>query len=110
MRVRTIVVKNFRLLRDLSVDLEGNLSLIIGKNNSGKTSLLLALEKFLGSSQVGFSFDDFNVQFKEELRATIENPEAKSTPSAPAGIYVRLFIEYDDNDDLSNVGNKVLMD
>ena len=41
-----ITVQNFRLLRDFSVDLEQELSLIIGKNNSGKTSLLYLLDKY----------------------------------------------------------------
>ena len=38
-----ITVQNFRLLKDFSIDLEKELSLIIGKNNSGKTSLLYLL-------------------------------------------------------------------
>lgn len=40
MHISKITVRNYRLLKDFSVDLEENLSLIVGKNNSGKTSLL----------------------------------------------------------------------
>lgn len=40
-----ITVQNFRLLKDFSVDLDQELFLIIGKNNSGKTSLLYLLDK-----------------------------------------------------------------
>ena len=44
MKIERITVKNFRLLRDFSIDLEDSLSLVIGKNNVGKTSLLLILD------------------------------------------------------------------
>lgn len=44
MFLNKITVQNFRLLKDFSVDLEQELSLIIGKNNSGKTSLLYLLD------------------------------------------------------------------
>lgn len=37
-------VQNFRSLRDLEVDIEDYLSIIVGRNNSGKTSLLLAMD------------------------------------------------------------------
>lgn len=45
MYLSKITVQNFRLLKNFSVDLEKELSLIIGKNNSGKTSLLYLLDK-----------------------------------------------------------------
>ena len=40
MYLSKITVRNFRLLKNFSIDLEQDLSLVIGKNNSGKTSLL----------------------------------------------------------------------
>lgn len=49
MRITKIGIKNFRLLKDVNVDLEEDISLILGKNNCGKTSLLLILDKFLGN-------------------------------------------------------------
>lgn len=112
MQITKIRVQNFRLLKDISIDLEDELSVIIGKNNCGKTSLLLILDKFIGKdySKNSFSFDDFNVTFKEELRETIENQDAQGKISTPLRISLKLFIEYDEQDDLSNIGNKVIMD
>lgn len=107
MFVTKIRVKNFRLLQDISVDLEKELSLIIGKNNSGKTSLLLILKKFLGSTvKPPFKFDDFNIKFKADLEETIKNDDS----FIASGISLKVFIEYDDKDNLSNIGNKVIMD
>lgn len=56
MKIVKLQVKNFRLLKDLTMNLEKDLSLIIGKNNCGKTSLLLVLEKFLTNSSIKGAF------------------------------------------------------
>ena len=66
MKIYKIQIENFRLLKNFSIDIEDELSLIIGKNNSGKTSILSALYKFLNRSESNkFHFVDFNIDFKE---------------------------------------------
>ncbi len=112
MKVKTIKVGNFRLLKNLSIDLEDDLSIILGKNNCGKTSLLLILDRFLGNNagKPSLTFDDFNTDFKEELKSRIENPSRDGEEFLLPGISLKLFIEYDEHDDLSNIGNKVIMD
>ena len=51
MKIYKIQIENFRLLKNFSIDIEDELSLVIGKNNSGKTSILSALDKFLNRSE-----------------------------------------------------------
>lgn len=111
MKVFEIKIENYRLLKNFSVDLEKKLSLVIGKNNTGKTSILSVLDKFLGQSDRNkFSFDDFNIDFKKELKAKIEADEAISEEDYKRlGIRLRLFIEYAETDNLSNV-SRVMMD
>lgn len=108
MKITKIKVKNYRLLKDFELDLEKTLSLVIGKNNCGKTSLLSILNKFIGSqsSTNNFSFDDLNSELKDELKDKIERNEN----TGYLGISLKLFIEYDERDDLSNIGNSVIMD
>lgn len=72
MKISLIKVNNYRLLKDFELDLEGVLSLIIGKNNCGKTSLLSVLERFLVSDQNNFSFNDLNISAQKELKDKIE--------------------------------------
>ena len=36
-KIKKIYVQNYRLLKDFSLELKSDLSLIVGKNNSGKT-------------------------------------------------------------------------
>ena len=69
MEIKKLVIKNFRLLKDIEIDLEKDLSLIIGKNNCGKTSVLYVLKKFLGehNDASGFKYEDFNIDFRLEL-------------------------------------------
>ncbi len=111
MRIDKIQVSNFRSLRNLEVDLEAYLSIVVGKNNSGKTSLLLALERFLSSGvTTRFEFDDFNLDFQSDLEAVLAGRVELEDPAAICGISLRLFIDYGPNDDLANVGNKVIMD
>ncbi|CDH05416.1 conserved hypothetical protein [Xenorhabdus bovienii str. oregonense] len=107
MKLTKLQIKNFRSLKDLHVDLEEYISIIVGKNNSGKTSLLLALERFLGSTSPHFELDDFNIDFQKDLVEIIND---KISPTEPLQISLRLFIEYEDNDNLANVGNKIIMD
>lgn len=45
-RLESLAVKNFRQLRDLSIGELGDLNLIVGGNNSGKSTLLDALRLF----------------------------------------------------------------
>jgi putative ATP-dependent endonuclease of the OLD family len=110
-KLTKICIKNFRSLKDLQVDLEEYLSIIVGKNNSGKTSLLLVLERFLASNTLPrFDFDDFNTEFQNYLVYLLEEKVQPGDPYPFCGISLRLFIEYDDHDDLANVGNAVVMD
>ncbi|MCB0396892.1 MAG: ATP-dependent endonuclease [Flavobacteriales bacterium] len=111
MKIFKIEIENYRLLKDFSMDLEKELSLVIGKNNTGKTSILSVLDKFLGHSEkTKFTFDDFNIDFKKSLKEKIEAEEAIIEDDYKRlGIRLRLFIEYTEMDNLSNV-SRVMMD
>ncbi|MBC9230690.1 ATP-dependent endonuclease [bacterium SPL81] len=109
MNIYKIEVENFRLLKNFSMDLEKELSLIIGKNNVGKTSLLSVLDKFLNEKSK-FSYDDFNIEIKKTLEDMIKSSNTLTEKEFVAiGIKLKIFIEYDETDALSNV-SKVLMD
>jgi len=110
MRINKISIENFRLLKNFTIDLEQDLSLIIGKNNTGKTSILAALEKFLNPNDRNkFLIDDFNLSFKKDLGSKLDdanNIEEENYTSL--GIKLKMYILYDENDDLSNL-SRVMM-
>ncbi len=107
MKIIKLEVENFRLLKKFSIDLEDELSLVIGKNNTGKTSILSVLDKFLNEKSK-FSYDDLNIEFKNELEALLTSPDLPEE-FLPKGIKLKIFIEYGETDNLSNV-SRVLMD
>jgi len=110
MKIKKIIVENYRLLKDFSIDLEDELSLVIGKNNTGKTSLLSVINKFINLNDKNkFSFDDFNLDFKEDLKSLIKSETIDEKTYQPKGIKLKIFIQYDESDNLSNI-SKIMMD
>ena len=57
MRITKIVINNFRLLKNSVMDFNRDLCLLLGRNNTGKTSFMVLIEKFLKSGD--FNFNDF---------------------------------------------------
>lgn len=111
MKIRKIQVQNFRLLKSLELDLEEEISLIVGKNNTGKTSVLSILNKFLNwSEKTRIVFDDLNIDFQKELEELVNlDSIPENYQKDPIGVKLWLFIECHDNDDLSNI-SKLFMD
>jgi predicted ATP-dependent endonuclease of OLD family len=108
MKIKKIKIKNYRLLKDVSIDVEDDLSLIVGKNNSGKTSVLLLLDTCLNNSKFKFKWDDFNIQFRNDLKNAIKEKDYSKINDNFSGIYLRLFIEYYEYDNLSNISEYML--
>lgn len=109
MILKKMKVKNFRLLKDFELDFKDELSLVIGKNNCGKTSALVILDKMLNSSKV--MWEDINLECQKELYKKIidfDISEQEKISSLEA-VNLKLFIEYDDNDSYANI-QKFMMD
>lgn len=60
MQLKNIAIKNFRLLHDASLLLEKQTTVIVGRNNSGKTSLTEVMKRLLGDSSPSFRLEDFS--------------------------------------------------
>lgn len=108
MRITKLKIKNFRLLKDVDLQLEDQLSLVIGKNNTGKTSLLSLFERFLNDRKnvKDFTCDDFNLDFQKYLKSKVETGQV---PTECLGVSLKIFIEYDENDNLANL-RQIMMD
>lgn len=109
MILKKMKVKNFRLLKKFELDFKDELSLVIGKNNCGKTSALIILDKMLNSSKV--MWEDINLECQKELYEKIidfDISEQEKVTSLET-VNLQLFIEYDDNDSYANI-QKFMMD
>ena len=106
MKIRKITVKNFRLLKEFCVDIEDELSLLIGKNNCGKTSFLSVLDKFLNGGNHPFTFHDFSFDIKSEIIELLKSPIP--TDFSQIGISLKVLIEYSKSDNLANISNLMM--
>lgn len=89
MQITKIEVQNFRLLKDSVLDWWRDLSLLIWKNNSWKTSFIMLFDKFLKSEWSNrFSFDDFSLDLREDI-LSIDNDTDELLLS------IRLILEID---------------
>lgn len=109
MKIKSIEIKNFRALSDFSIDLEDDLSVIIGKNNTGKTSLLSIMDKFLGDSKTSFDFHDFNKKHVKDNFPLNDSKEIKTEDFNHFYLSMTLHIEYNDDDYIGNL-SKFFMD
>ena len=69
MHLRKVTVRNFRLLADTDLVLETPTTLIVGRNNSGKTSLSEAIRRwscpvFVDGSSLGTQSADWQLLSK----------------------------------------------
>ncbi len=101
MYISKVRIENFRLLRDSTLDLRKNLSLLVGKNNTGKTSLLVLFEKFFQPKS--FHYNDFPLALREKIH--ILN---KDTDIDDLSIRMVLEVQYDENDNLENLSEFIL--
>ena len=110
MYIERIQVKNFRLLQNFSIDLRQGLSLVVGKNNSGKTSLLKVMDKFINGKGSKFLFEDFSLTCHPELERLFSPDVIEERDYEDPGIYMCMLIRYDDADDLEYISPLVSLD
>lgn len=101
MYINQICVENFRLLKNSKMDIKDELCLVLGRNNSGKTSFLVLLEKFYNNYP--FDFNDFSVSLREKiLNIDYASDETMSS------IKLILKINYEEDDNLSNLSEFIM--
>lgn len=61
MRISHVEIANFRKLYSVRIDLTNKTTLLVGANNSGKTSAIQALRRFLVKKGKGFRIQDFTL-------------------------------------------------
>ena len=73
MEIKKIYIQHYRLLNDFSLELKNDLSLIVGKNNCGKTSVLSVLEKIFNKKfQSQLYGEDINLYHRKEIFENIK--------------------------------------
>jgi len=110
-KISTIEVNGFRLLKNFKCDFENELSIVVGKNNTGKTSILTVLDKFLSPSEKNsLTINDLNIDLKDRVLNVLSGNEGfpEENTYEQISISLKLYIEYSENDDLSGVSELIM--
>lgn len=98
MKIKTIKIKNFRLLHDISLQLENQTTIVVGRNNCGKTSLSDIIRKFL-TERSTFEIEDFSSacydKFCEAHRAHLKGADLEEVRALVPSIDLRLHVSFD---------------
>ena len=106
MRLHKIEIKNFRLLTKVQLLLEEQATVVVGRNNSGKTSLTELFRRLLEDTTPSFRLEDFSLSahenfwkaFRAQQEAKAEDEIRKLLPTIEA----KLTIAYEK--DAANYG------
>lgn len=113
MKIKHVKVENFRLLRDVELGLEDRTTLIVGRNNSGKTSIAEIFRRLLSDKALNFKLEDFSLGCHEKFWTAFEAVHAGSAAPDVLGLlpYIRITLDiaYDvDTPDLGPLSNCII--
>ncbi|WP_327233874.1 AAA family ATPase [Streptomyces sp. NBC_01317] len=72
MQLTCAKVTNFRVLQDVEVKIDKKATLVVGRNNSGKTSFANLFDKFFGSDDTKFVLEDLSVSRIKGIKSAVE--------------------------------------
>lgn len=98
MLIRKARIQNYRLLKNVELTLNDVATLIVGRNNSGKTSFAEAFRSFLSQSGQKVRYEDFNQSSLSEFKVALgsflaEEEEVKVRELTPS-IQMELSVDY----------------
>ena len=99
MRIEKIAIENFRLLQSAEMSLERTTTLIVGRNNSGKTSVTEFFAHVLGDEPRKLRLEDFSAArrtgFLEAKQLRQDGRDEKEVLAALPVITATVFVAYD---------------
>lgn len=112
MKISRISIKNFRLLEDVELCLEDGATVIVGRNNSGKTSLTELFRRLLDEKSPRFKLEDFSLGVYEQFWDAYElyrkeEEEADIRKDLPL-ISTTLDVEYGRDEELGPLADFVI--
>jgi predicted ATP-dependent endonuclease of OLD family len=99
MTIQEIEIKNFRLLKDVTLTLDKETTVIVGRNNTGKTSLTELTRRLIGDKSPYFRLEDFSLcvhkDFWTAFQIKNEGGSEEAIRKALPTIEVILKVKYD---------------
>lgn len=88
MHLSKLAIRNFRRLRNVVIDLASDISIFVGANNSGKTSVGHALQLFTGSGR--FNIHDFSAELWTDIVAFGDGAGEAGLPSMEIDVWFEI--------------------
>lgn len=92
MKLETVRIKRFRSIEEVSLEGIGNLNVLIGKNNSGKSNILLSIDTFFACMKgdslvtaeppIGNDIDYFGKRTREPIEIELSADQTKLVENA----------------------------
>ena len=112
MHLSKILLHNFRLLKSVELQLEVGVTVIVGRNNSGKTSLTEFFRRVLSDHSPRFRLEDFSLgvheQFWQAFQLFQEDKDERKVRNALPEIKAELFINYSGSTDFGSLSSFVI--
>lgn len=105
--LNSLVIKNFRMLEDFTVSKLGRVNLIVGKNNSGKSTVLEALRIYAGNANRRL-LEEIAVSHDEKFRLS-ENQNERDIPLPFEDLFTGRQFSKDDDTQII-IGESVISD
>ena len=100
MYISQMQIENYRLLKNVTIDFDRALTLFVGKNNTGKTSIMNIIELLL-SDKKNLPFEDYPLDCRKTLYEAVkaywesadENPFVAYKNTVPV-VSITIKIDY----------------
>ncbi len=109
MKLAAVRIQGYRAHEDTTVTLENDLTVVVGRNNTGKTSFIEIIDKFIGTNKRnGIHATDFSAGQRRELIDTLRRKSKKrnnnvSTPSITLTLVINYSLKDDNREDIASI-------
>lgn len=98
MKINCFRIQNFRRLKNILLDVEPDISILVGANNSGKTSATHALDMFVNGQKDKFTIYDFSSSNWAVINSIGDDPNAIDNGVDLPQISVDIWFDIEEND------------
>lgn len=109
MKLAAVRIQGYRAHEDTTVTLENGLTVIVGRNNTGKTSFIEIIDKFIGTNKRnGIHATDFSAGQRQELINALRRKSKKqnnnvSIPSIALTLVINYNLIEDKREDIASI-------
>lgn len=95
MLIKRLLIKNYKLIQNITIELNENMNIFVGENDSGKSTILEALSIITSGKLNGYAFDRqikanyFNDEVRKRYVASLEG----MTPEEPPKIILEAYCD-----------------